>query len=114
MRASFHDIAGFVGACLVDSESGLMLMAKGGGPVDLGAAAAFSTQIVGAELRVISALEFHERVENILITQADRIHLMRPLEKAPGVILYVCLERKAARLGMALMQLEQIERDLFM
>ncbi|WP_037280108.1 hypothetical protein [Rubellimicrobium mesophilum] len=114
MRASFHDIAGFLGACLVDSESGLTLMAKAGGPVDLEAAATFSTQIAAAKLRVMSAMGLNEKIENVLITQADRIHFIRPLEKAPGVILYVCLERKAARLGMALMQVERIERDLFM
>ena len=113
MHVSFPDVAGFLGACLVDGESGLTLMVKGGASINLEAAAAFSTQIVAAELRVVDMMGLNETIENILITMADQIHLIRPLEKAPGVILYICLDRKAARLGMALMQVEWIERGLF-
>jgi hypothetical protein len=41
-----------------------------------------------------------------------QLHFIRPLEKAPGVFLYVALDKKAANLGMARMQVRKIEGTL--
>ena len=47
------DIAGFIGACLVDSESGLLLASEGGEDMDMEAEAALNTMVVKAETEVI-------------------------------------------------------------
>ena len=107
-----HDIAGFIGACLVDSESGLMLASEGGGPIDLEAAAALNTQVVRAKRQAIDALGLNDGIEDILITAGRQLHMIRPLEKAPSVFLYVALDRKAANLGLARMQVRKIESGL--
>jgi predicted regulator of Ras-like GTPase activity (Roadblock/LC7/MglB family) len=110
--AATSDIAGFIGACLVDSESGLMLASEGGGKIDLEAAAALNTQVIKAKLQAIESLGLQDQIEDILITMGKQLHMIRPLEKAPGVFLYVALDKKAANLGMARMQVKKIEGTL--
>ena len=110
--AATSEIAGFIGACLVDSDSGLMLAAEGGGTIDLEAAAALNTQVVRAEHEVIEALQLDDHVEDILITMTRQLHFIRPLEASPSIFLYVCLDKKGANLGMARMQVRRIETGL--
>ncbi|TNC65966.1 roadblock/LC7 domain-containing protein [Rubellimicrobium roseum] len=110
--AATADIAGFIGACLVDSESGLMLASEGGGKLDMEAAAALNTQVVKAKLQAMELLGMADQIEDILITMGKQLHMIRPLEKAPGVFLYVALDKKAANLGMARMQVKRIESGL--
>ncbi len=106
------EIAGFIGSCLVDGESGLMLASEGGGSIDMEAAAALNTQVVKAKLQAMQALGLEDRIEDILITMGKQLHMIRPLEKTPGVFLYVALDKKAANLGMARMQVRKIEGTL--
>jgi predicted regulator of Ras-like GTPase activity (Roadblock/LC7/MglB family) len=106
------DISGFVGSCLVDSDSGLMLASEGGEAIDLEAAAALNTQVVRAEHEVIEVLGLDDHIEDILITMTRQLHFIRPLEASPQVFLYVCLDKKNANLGMARMQVNKIESGL--
>lgn len=106
------DIAGFIGACLVDGDSGLMLASEGGGRMDMEAAAALNTQVVKAKRQAIEVLGLNDSLEDILITLGRQLHLIRPLEKSPSVFLFVVLDRKAANLGMARMQVKRIESGL--
>lgn len=106
------DISGFLGSCLVDSDSGLMLASEGGQGIDLEAAAALNTQVVRAEHEVIAALGLDDRIEDILITMTRQLHFIRPLEATPEVFLYVALDKKTANLGMARMQVNKIESGL--
>lgn len=108
------EIAGFIGSCLVDSESGLMLASEGGGSIDMEAAAALNTQVVKAKLQAMQVLGLEDRIEDILITMGKQLHMIRPLEKAPGVFLYVALDKRSANLGMARMQVKKIESTLSM
>ena len=110
--AATSEIAGFIGACLVDSESGLMLASEGGGKIDLEAAAALNTQVVKAKLQAIESLGLNDGIEDILITLGRQLHLIRPLEANPNVFLYVALDKKGANLGMARMQVNKIESGL--
>ena len=115
MRTDISDasqIAGFIGACLVDSESGLMLASEGGGKLDLEAASALNTQVVKAKRQAIESLGLDDHIDDILITLGKQIHLIRPLEKAPQMFLYVALEKKQANLDMARMQVKQVEGTL--
>ena len=108
------DIGGFIGACLVDSESGLMLASEGGGKLDLEAAAALNTQVVKAKLQAMETLGLEDHIDDILITLGKQIHLIRHLEATPTTFLYVALEKKGANLGMARMQVKKIEASLSM
>ncbi|TNC60060.1 roadblock/LC7 domain-containing protein [Rubellimicrobium roseum] len=109
-----NNINGFIGACLVDSDSGLMLASEGGGKLDLEAAAALNTQVVKAKRQAMEILGLEDHIDDILITLGKQLHLIRPLEKAPAMFLYVALDKKGANLGMARLQVKQIESSLSM
>lgn len=106
------EIAGFVGGCVVDSDTGLMLASEGGGNLDLEAAGAANTQVVKAKLQAIETLALDDAIEDILITLGKQFHLIRPLEKNPTVFIYVALDKKAANLGLARIQVKKVEQTL--
>jgi predicted regulator of Ras-like GTPase activity (Roadblock/LC7/MglB family) len=105
-------IGGFIGACLVDSETGLMMASEGGGSLDLEAAGAANAEVVKAKLEAIELLDLDDRIDDILITLGKQFHLIRPLAETPTVFLYVALDKKNANLGMARVQVKNIEKGL--
>lgn len=109
-----HKFAGFIAACVVDSESGYMLTPQGGHDMDPETAAALHAQIVKSKRDAIEVmgLKEEEEIEDILITTDGQLHLVCPLEKAPSVYLYVALDKATANLGMARLQLRKLERTL--
>jgi len=106
------NIGGFIGACLVDSETGLMMASEGGATLDLEAAGAANTEIVKAKLGAIEMLGLNDHIDDILITLGKQFHLIRPLEKTPTVFVYVALDKKTANLGMARVQVKKVEQSL--
>lgn len=108
------EIDGCVGACIVDSNSGMMLGATGGGggTVNLEVAAAGNTEVVRAKRKTMKALGLNDSIEDILITLGKQYHLIRPLTSNDGLFIYVMLEKSKANLAMARHQLSTIEKDL--
>jgi predicted regulator of Ras-like GTPase activity (Roadblock/LC7/MglB family) len=107
--AETNRIDGFIGACLVDSDSGLMLASEGGGKLDLDLVAALHTDFFKAEQDAIEQLGLNQRIEDILITLERQVHLIRPLERNRSVFVYVALDKASSNLGMARIQLKAIE-----
>ena len=106
------NIGGFIGACLVDSETGLMMASEGGAGFDLEAAGAANTEVVKAKLSAIDMLGLNDKIDDILITLGKQFHLIRPLEQSPTVFIYVALDKKSANLGMARVQVKKVEQTL--
>jgi len=110
--SKLSEVGGFIGACIVDSDTGLMLASDGGGKLDLEAAGAANTEVVKAKLQAIDALGLDDSIEDILITLGRQYHLIRPLENNPTVFIYVALDKKGANLGMARLQVKNVEKTL--
>jgi hypothetical protein len=111
--ARLQSIDGFIGACLVDSESGMTLgIVGGGGMLNLEVAAAANTEVVRAKRKAMKALNLKDDIEDILITLGKQYHLMRPLRSRPGVFFYLALDRARANLAMARFNLADVEKDL--
>ena len=104
-----EEIGGFIGGCLVDSDTGLMLGSIGGDNFDLEAAGAMNTSVVKAKLAAIETLGLDDTIEDILITLGKQYHLIRPLAANPAVFLYVALDKKGANLGMARILVKKVE-----
>ena len=110
--ADTSKIAGFIGACLVDSETGMLLASEGGGKLDMEAVAALNTNFIKAKLTAIEQLGLNQHLEDILITLEHQVHLIRPLDKNREIFVYVALDKKTSNLGMARRQLRELESGM--
>lgn len=107
------DIEGFVGACIVDSNSGMMLGAVGGGgSLNLELAAAGNTEVVRAKRKTMKSLNLSDPIEDILITLGRQYHLLRPLSSNDALFIYLALDRSRANLALARHNLTAAEKDL--
>lgn len=105
-------IDGFVGAALVDSDSGMLLGQEGGGQVNLEVAAAGNTEVVRAKRKTMASLGLKDTIEDMLITLGRQYHLIRPLRSRPGIFFYLALDRSRANLAMARIALADVEKEL--
>ena len=104
---------GYVGACVVDSNSGMMLGSNGGGNlVNLEVAAAGNTEVVRAKRRTIKSLGLNDSIEDILITLGKQYHLIRPLATKDGLFIYLVLDKSRANLAMGRHYLSEVEAKL--
>lgn len=106
------DIDGFIGAALVDSDSGLVLGTEGGGPLDMEMAAAGNTEVVRAKRKTMHSLGLKDKIEDVLISLNRQYHLIRPLDSNDAIFVYIALDRKQANLGMARLQVKKFEKAL--
>lgn len=106
-------IDGYLGAALVDSESGMTLGTDGGGAaLNLEVAAAANTEVVRAKRKAMKALNLKDDIEDILISLGRQYHVIRPLRARPGVFYYVAVDRSKANLAMARMAIADTEKAL--
>jgi len=106
------EIDGVIGCCIVDSNSGMMLGAAGGGPISLEVAAAGNTEVVRSKRKTMKALNMNDQIEDMLITLGRQYHLIRPLSSNDALFIYLVLDKTKANLAMARHQLGILERDL--
>ncbi|MFT3692700.1 MAG: hypothetical protein QM831_06140 [Kofleriaceae bacterium] len=106
------EIDGCVGCCIVDSNSGMMLGAAGGGAMSLEVAAAGNTEVVRSKRKTMKALALADHIEDMLITLGKQYHLIRPLSANDSLFIYLVLDKQRSNLAMARHQLSAIEKDL--
>jgi hypothetical protein len=111
--STLMELEGVIGACIVDSSSGMMLGSAGGNATfNLELAAAGNTEVVRAKRKAMKALNLNDPIEDILITLGRQYHLLRPLRSNGALFIYVALDRNRANLALARHQLANAERDL--
>ena len=104
-------IDGAIGTCVVDSNSGMMLGAEGGGNVDLEVAAAGNTEVVRAKRKTMAALKIEDKIEDILITLGGHYHLIRPLASNQALFISLGLDKSNGNLAMDRHQLTATENS---
>lgn len=110
---ALQGVDGFIGAAIVDSESGMCLgTVGGGGAIDLEVAAAGNCEVVRAKRKTMASLNLKDRIEDILITLGKHYHLIRPLETNDSVFIYLALNRSQANLAMARVSLREYEKNV--
>jgi len=107
------EIDGCIGACIVDSNSGMMLAATGGSAgLNLEVAAAGNTEVVRAKRKTMKALNLQDNIDDILITLGKQYHLIRPLSSNDALFIYLALDKSKSNLAMARHSLASVEKDL--
>lgn len=103
-------IDGALGCAIVDYTSGMLLGSKGAG-VDLELAAAGNSEVVKAKMKTMASLGITGGIEDILITLADQIHIIRPSISNEGLFIYMVLS-KSANLALARRKVTDMESKL--
>ena len=93
------DIPGFIGASLVDLESGLTLGVKTARPeFDLAAASAYNSEMVKQKLKIMASLRLRTTLEDMLLTLGDQIHLIKIV--SPSTFIYLAADRASSNLAI--------------
>ncbi|MET0553183.1 MAG: response regulator [Vicinamibacteria bacterium] len=110
--AKIMEIDGCLGACIVDSNSGMMLGSAGGGALNLEVAAAGNTEVVRAKRKTMKSLNLADTIEDILITLGKQYHVIRPVAASDALFIYVALDKQKSNLAMARHQVGAVEKEL--
>jgi hypothetical protein len=105
-------IEGAMGACVVDSASGMVLGKSSGSSINLEIAAAGDTEVLRTKIKTIKALGLTDQIEDILITLGNQIHILRPLKTRPVVFLFVVLDKSRSNLALARMKTADVDNAL--
>ena len=72
------EASGFVGASIVDMESGMPLATQSTrDDFDLGTASAYNSEMVKMKLKTMEILGLNQQLEDMLLTLSDHIHLVK-------------------------------------
>jgi predicted regulator of Ras-like GTPase activity (Roadblock/LC7/MglB family) len=93
------EINGFIGASVVDMDSGMTLATiTRRADFDLSTASAYNSEMVKLKLKTISTLNLKSQLEDVLLTLSDQIHLIKMIGK--GTFLYLAAERASTNLAI--------------
>jgi predicted regulator of Ras-like GTPase activity (Roadblock/LC7/MglB family) len=93
------EVNGFIGASVVDMDSGMTLGAKSSRPeFDLSTASAFNTEMVKQKLKIMKALNLKGGLEDMLLTLSDQLHLIKIVN--PKTFIYLAADRAATNLAV--------------
>ncbi len=93
------DTNGFMGASIVDAETGMPLAGKSRlADFDLEAASAYNTEMVKAKQKTIRVLNIQSELEDMLLTLGDQLHLIKMI--TPTTFLYLAASRQDTNLAL--------------
>ena len=111
--SKLHEISGFLGACVVDTNSRSTLSSiQFGETIDMDVAGAANTDVVKAMYNEMNSLGVDDELEDILISLGDQYHLIRPVADHPDYFVYVAVDRATANLAMARSKVREIESTI--
>ncbi|MBX3207306.1 MAG: hypothetical protein KF764_19825 [Labilithrix sp.] len=94
-----NDIPGFIGASLVDLDSGMTLAVKASRPdFDLAVASAYNSELVKQKMKIMKALNLKTNLEDMILTLGDQIHFLRIV--SPTMFIYLAAERSVANIAI--------------
>ena len=106
-------LEGAIGACLVDWRSGVVLVSAGGEDcLSVDAGGSLHAQVVRTVMDAVEGLSIAGGVEDILMSDDDQYHLIRPLKNAPNAFVYFALDKVRGNAALARRKLQQIETNV--
>lgn len=107
-----RQLTGFVGAAVIDSETGLVLGQLTADGRDLEIAAAGVTDVVRTARQLGLSLAPNDDLEDVFVSCGDQFHLARTIGENPAILLYLWLDRRGANFGLARLTLKQVEEAI--
>ncbi|WP_137113099.1 serine/threonine-protein kinase [Rhodobacter sp. SY28-1] len=104
-------ISGFRGGCLMDSLSG-QVMAREAGMGDVETTIRTTLAIARANLQAAAELGADQPLEDIQVALGQEFHLLRPMDGSSRYLVCVTLDREAANLGLARIQLRRVAQSV--
>ncbi|MGH3688908.1 MAG: hypothetical protein ACRDT7_02015 [Microbacterium sp.] len=93
------DINGFIGASVVDVESGLPLASNSVRPdFDLDVASAYNSEMVKNKRKTIDALRLDAALEDMLLTLDTQLHLLKMIDD--DTFIYLAADRQATNIAL--------------
>lgn len=93
------DVNGFIGASVVDLESGMPLASITTRPdFDLDVASAYNSEMVKGKQKTINALGLNAKLEDMLLTLDTQLHLIKML--SADSFMYLAADRSATNLAL--------------
>jgi len=94
-----NEIPGFIGASLVDLDSGMTLAVRSTrADFDLGVASAYNSELVKQKLKIMKALNLKTTLEDMILTLGDQIHFIKIL--SPTLFIYLAADRATANIAI--------------
>lgn len=111
--AQLAGIDGFIGAALVDSESGMAVGTVGGNDeFNIEIAAAVNADVFKAKIRAASEIGLADSIQDILVTLDTQYHLLSPLPQIPTLFFYLSLRRDRSNLAMARIKINEVAKNV--
>lgn len=94
-----QDLNGYIAASVVDLESGMTLAAKATRPdFDLTLASAYNSEMVKAKMKTLNVLKLDTKLEDMLLTLGDQIHLIKIV--SDSTFIYLAADRASTNLAL--------------
>jgi predicted regulator of Ras-like GTPase activity (Roadblock/LC7/MglB family) len=93
------EIAGFIGASVVDLDSGMTLAVRTTrADFDLAVASAYNSELVKQKLKIMKALNLKTTLEDMILTLGDQIHFIKVI--SPTLFLYLAADRAGSNIAI--------------
>lgn len=90
---------GFVGAAVVDLDSGMTLASRSADPTfDLATASAFNSEMVKQKFKIMEALGLDMELEDMLLTLSEQLHLIKLFGRTSFI--YLAARREGSNLAI--------------
>ena len=106
------ELEGAIGACMADSNSGMMLGSIGDESINLETAAVENTAVVRANRKAMRSLQLDDHIEDILVTLNKQYHLIRLLASDGALFMYLVIDKQRGNLALARRALSAAEKSL--
>ena len=111
--APLTKLNGFIGTCLVDSDSGMLMAKEGGGNAfDLEVAAAANTEVVRAKRRAMEELDLDDQIEDILISLGNQYHVISLVPNNEALFVYTAVDRDKGNLALTRVTMKNVAKKI--
>ena len=108
--AEILELNGALAASLFDWQSGMVLGMASNSNFNIELASAGNADVVKAKMATMKSLNLNGRIQDIMITLTDQIHIIHVLESNPELCLYVALDSSKSNLALARNRLSTVAK----